>query len=127
MITPIINGHGEICIDVLDVFDNTSDSFKLELVERLSCEDVIIKHVIDQVLNGSTENGYSGSETIDWQQVNSELQQARERIRLQGNNLLVKELKRLREVLENRRKYQDNGWNEYNKLYNQVYRTDNYL
>lgn len=127
MITPIINGHGEICIDVMDVFYNTSDEFKLELVERLSCEDVIIKHVIDQVLNGSTENGYSGSETIDWQRVNSELQQARERIRLQGNNLLVKELKRLREVLENRRKYQDNGWNEYNKLYNQVYRTDNYL
>lgn len=127
MITPTINGDGEVCINVLDVFDSTSDRFKLELMERLSCEDVIIKHVMDQVFNGATENGYSGSEVIDSQRVSSELQQARERIRQQGNNLLVKELNRLREQLENRRKYQDTGWNEYHKLYNQVYRADNYL
>ena len=126
MITPTINGDGEICIDVMDVFYNTSDNFKLELIERLSCEDVIIKHVMDQVLNGCTENGYSGSEVIDNLRLGSELQQARERIRQQGNNLLVKEINRLREVLENRSKYQDNGWNEYHKLYNQVYRTNNY-
>jgi hypothetical protein len=124
MITPEINGNGEICLNVLDIFYSTSDSFKLELVERLSCEDAVIKHVIDQVLNGCTENGYSGSEVIDSQRVSSELQQARERIRQQGNNLLVKELNRLREQLENRSKYQDSGWNEYHKLYNQVYRTD---
>lgn len=127
MITPEINGDGEVCLNVLDIFDSTSDRFKLELMERLSCEDVIIKHVIDQVFNGCTENGYSGSEVIDSQRVSSELQKARERIRQQGNNLLVKEINRLREQLENRCKYQDNGWNEYHKLYNQVYRTDNYL
>ena len=128
MITPTINGNGEICIDVMDVFYNTPDRFKLELVERLSCEDVIIKHVIDQVLNGCTENGYSGSEVIDNLRLNSELQQARERIRQQGNNILVKEINRLRGVLENRCKYQDKGWNEYHKLYNQVNRcSDIYL
>lgn len=127
MITPEINGDGEVCLNVLDIFDSTSDRFKLELMERLSCEDVIIKHVMDQVFNGETENGYSGSEVIDSQRIGSELQKARERIRQQGNNLLVKEINRLREQLENRHKYQDNGWNEYHKLYNQVYRTDNYL
>lgn len=124
MIKPTINGDGEICINFLDVMYETSDQFKLELMERLSCEDVIIKHVMDQVFNGLTENGYSGSEGIDLHQISSELQQARERIRNCGNQLLVKEVKRLRERLDNRQGYQDAGWKEYHKLYDKVYRTD---
>lgn len=122
-IIPTVNASGEILIDVLDVFYNTSDNFKLELAERLSCEDTIITHVMDQVFNGCTENGYSGSEVIDNLRVNSALQQARERIRLQGNQLLIKEIKRLREVLENRQSYQDNGWKEYHKLYDRYVRS----
>ena len=122
MIKPTINGNGEICIDFLDVMYETSDNFKLELMERLSCEDVIIKHVMDQVFAGFTENGYSGTEVIDNHQVSSELQQARERIRNCGNQLLVKEVKRLRERLDNRQGYQDAGWKEYHKLYDKVYR-----
>lgn len=121
MIIPTINGNGEVILDVLDVFYNTSDAFKLELAERLSCEDAIINHVMDQVFNGTTENGYSGSEVIDNFRLSSALQQARERVRLQGNQLMIKELKRLREVLENRERYADTGWKEYNKLYNKVY------
>lgn len=121
MITPTINANGEIILDVLDIFDNTSDDFKLELAERLSCEDAIIKHVMDQVFDGYTENGYSGSEVIDNLRLKSALQQARERVRQQGNQLMLKELKRLREVLENRNRYAESGWKEYHKLYNKVY------
>lgn len=42
-----------------------SESQKVELIESLSCEDAVIKHVIDQVthLHGCTENGFSGSHT----------------------------------------------------------------
>lgn len=102
MITPTINAKCEVILDVLYIFDNTSDDFKLELAERLSCEDAIIKHVMDQVFDGYTENGYSGSEVIDNLRLKSALQQDRERVRQQGNQLMFKELKRLREVLENR-------------------------
>lgn len=33
---------------------------KLELMETLACDNVIIKHVVDQILEGWTENFYHG-------------------------------------------------------------------
>lgn len=110
-----------LVIDLMFLFDNMSDESKLILAERLSCEDVIIKHVTDQIFDGLTENGYGGSELCDQQRLGTPLQDARERVRKEGNRLLVKELKRLREVLENRKGYMDAGWNKYHELYNKVY------
>ena len=110
-----------LMIDLMFLFDNMSDENKLSLVERLSCEDVIIKHVTDQIFEGLTENGYGGSELCDQQRLGTPLQDARERVRKEGNRLLVKELSRLRRELENRRGYMDAGWNKYHELYNKVY------
>lgn len=42
-----VNALGEIIIDVAEVFDATNDNFKLELIERLSCEDTVITHVME--------------------------------------------------------------------------------
>ena len=111
-----INRDGDVSINFLDIMDNTSPEFKLNLIEVLACEDTIIKHVMDQVLHGYTENGYSGTVVVDNLRIGSELQKARDCVMKQGNKLLVVELKRLRRVLENRHKYQDEGWNQYHKL-----------
>lgn len=116
-----VNALGEIIIDVAEVFDATNYNFKLELIERLSCEDAVITHVMEQVFSGLTENGYSGSEVSDDLRISTPLQQAREKVRQQGNRLLLEELSRLRGVIENRHKYSDAGWNMYHKLYNQVH------
>lgn len=115
-----INKDGQIVIDVMSVFDNISGEKKLELVERLSCEDEIITFVMQQVFDGTTENGYGGSESLDDLRISSPLQAFREQVRQQSNRLLLKELNRLRGELSNRRKYYDRGWNEYHRLYNKV-------
>lgn len=38
------------------------DEEKVRLIEDLSCDEAIIKHVADQILDGFTENIYSGAE-----------------------------------------------------------------
>ncbi|PNG11902.1 hypothetical protein [Stutzerimonas stutzeri] len=52
---------GKVIIDVNYLLDAMSDEAKLELVERLAIEDVVIKHVVDQLVEGLTENCYAGS------------------------------------------------------------------
>lgn len=53
--------NGKVVIDVNYLLDAMSDQAKLDLVERLAVEDVVIKHVVDQIVEGLTENGYAGS------------------------------------------------------------------
>ncbi|HBS81044.1 MAG: hypothetical protein CMK99_13465 [Pseudomonas sp.] len=53
--------EGKVVIDVNYLLDAMSDQAKLDLVERLAVEDVVIKHVVDQIVEGLTENCYGGS------------------------------------------------------------------
>lgn len=52
---------GKISFDAYDLLSAMSDEQKLDLVERLACEDIVIKHVAEQIFGGLTENGHSGS------------------------------------------------------------------
>lgn len=52
---------GKISFDAYDLLNQMTDEQKLDFVERLACEDVIIKHVAEQIFDGLTENGHSGS------------------------------------------------------------------
>lgn len=48
---------------ITDFFDELSKDMLLEVAESLSCEELIIKHVTDQILDGYTENVYCGATT----------------------------------------------------------------
>jgi len=52
---------GKVIIDVNYLLDAMSDQAKLDLVERLAIEGAVIKHVVDQIVEGLTENYYGGS------------------------------------------------------------------
>jgi len=43
------------------LLESMSDESKIILIETLSCESAIIKHVADQILTGWTENSYCGA------------------------------------------------------------------
>lgn len=49
-------------INILDVLSGLSPDQEQELIENLSCSDTVIQHVMEQVLEGMTSNGYSGLE-----------------------------------------------------------------
>lgn len=52
---------GKLVIDTEFLLDAMSDEDKMFLVERLACEDAVIKHVADQIIDGFTENARCGS------------------------------------------------------------------
>lgn len=115
-----INSNGKLEIDILEIFDGISGDAKVELIERLSCEDAVIKHVIDQVLTGWTENGYSGGTVVNEVESSCELNIARDKIASGASMLARKEYKRLKRVAESKQKSASAAWNEYHKLYNRV-------
>lgn len=51
---------GVIQIDPCHLFEKMELTQKLELVELLSCDEQIINHVADQIIDRFTENGYGG-------------------------------------------------------------------
>ena len=90
---------------------------KKELIELLSCQDNIIEHVRQQVFEGYTDvNFLSAGEVCDDLRLSTPLQQFREDIRQTGDNMLRKEIERLRKVVEDKRRYYESGWDEYHKL-----------
>ena len=114
------DGNLNVSMDFFLLMDSMSSDQKVELIERLSCEDEIIQHVADQILSGCTENGYSGSEVIDEYRLSTPLQKARENIRKKGNRLLIKEIERLRVKLEDKNNHYESGWNAYHELNNKM-------
>lgn len=52
---------GKISFDAYDLLSEMTDEQKLDLVERLACEDIVIKHVAEQIFDGLTENGHCGA------------------------------------------------------------------
>lgn len=52
--------------DPNEFLESMEDSEKLEFLEVLSCHDIIIEHVMEQVFNEYTKNVFSGSEICSW-------------------------------------------------------------
>jgi hypothetical protein len=83
---------------------------KVELIETLSCDDAIIKHVTDQIFDGFTTNIYSGSEgfTIE---PRTPLELARARVIKHASEVAQKEVERLKRIARNQeeqaKKYED--------------------
>ena len=104
-------------VNFYDMLDSLSDEQSLSLAESLSCQDAVIKHVTDQILEGCTENGfhgYVGGDVLP----SSELELSRERVMSLGNRLLKDEIKRLRARLEDKNNHYESGWNAYHELFN---------
>ena len=109
--------EGNLTVSIYDFVDMMPEGAKKEFIELLSCQDDIIEHVRQQVFEGYTNiNFLSAGEVCDDLRLSTPLQQFREDIRLRGDELLVKEIKRLRDLIEDKRRYYESGWDEYYKL-----------
>jgi hypothetical protein len=51
---------GELRVDLHDLLSSVDAQTKIEMVESLACDDDIITHVTNQILDGWTESGYHG-------------------------------------------------------------------
>ena len=86
-----------LTVDVFQLIHDLPADRHLELAESLSCSDTVINHVMDQVLEGYTENGFCGS----WSTCYDEpLQKYRQRIAEHSSDTAAKEIEILKQRLE---------------------------
>lgn len=52
---------GYLKVDIYDICKCLPKEDKLKIIESLACDDDLIRHVTDQIVEGMTENGYYGS------------------------------------------------------------------
>jgi len=51
---------GKITFELHDLLGQVSTEQKMEMIESMSCDDDVIKHVSAQIISRWTENGYAG-------------------------------------------------------------------
>ena len=114
-----IEGDNAI-INIFDlIHDGIQEERKQELAESLTCSDFVIKSVLDQVLYGCTEQGFSGCDAInpDSEKSFTPLQKARRFVAKESSNVAKKEISQLQRRLESEIKQKDENIRKYYKLY----------
>ena len=98
-----------------DILEIMSDDDKISLIESLSCYDAIVKHVSDQLVYSSTENGNFGSMNCHWDKENgTPLDKIRNVIAKSSSELSKKRIEYLDKECERLN-------NKYQKLLNNQY------
>ena len=109
-----INSDGHLVIDINDIFDNLPEDSIIELIERLSCSEQVIKHVADQLLEGWTENGYHGSISSGLNQ-STEICRARDNIAKGAGDVASKRILELEGLVKSAEELTQAGWDAYHK------------
>lgn len=107
---------GKLQIDLHDLLNNIKEEDLNEFLESVSCNDKVIKHVTDQIIDRWTENCYRGCAacTADadpkW-----ELDKAWREVAKRSGEVAKREIKRLEEALKRRNEEYFNLVNEYSR------------
>jgi hypothetical protein len=92
--------EGKIQFDLHDLLQYVDKETKLEMIESLSCDDTIIKHVTEQIINKWTENCYSGgSNCTASSEVHLGLDWAWREVAKRSGDVAKREIERLEEAI----------------------------
>ena len=94
---------GTLQLDIAEILEEAI-AHHPEIVERLACDDAVIRHVADQILDGYTESGSYGSTCcIAGDEPYTPLDKARARVVAGAGEVARREIERLRAELEGAR------------------------
>ena len=110
-----IDREGKLVIDVQDIFDNLPSDKVIELIESLSCSEVVIKHVADQLLEGWTENGYHGSISSGLT-LSTQICVARDKIAKGAGDVASNRILELEQLVKAAENLTAAGWDAYHKV-----------
>jgi len=108
--------EGNLRIDLHDLLDSVREENIAEFLESVSCNDKVIKHVTDQILDKWTENCYSGGAAVTadadprWG-----LDKAWREVAKRSGEVAKREIERLEEALKRRNEEYFNLVNEYSR------------
>lgn len=100
-----------------ELLELMSEDDKLHFMQSLSSHEIIIKHVADQIINGYTEDGYSGSYSGVESQPHTALQTAVRDISINSDEIARKEIEILQKALAAAEIARDEYSNKYWDLY----------
>ncbi len=80
-----------LSVNISDLLDNLSIGDKAALIDFLSCQDDIIKNVVDQVLHGCTESGSYGGTCFSVEPFTA-LDKARREVALKAGDVAKREV-----------------------------------
>lgn len=87
---------GQITLDAYDLIHSIPTEQQKSLIESLSCSDQIIRHVMDQVFYGLTDNGFGGGVWLSGHaEDNSAIVDFQRKIALKANEIAEKHILRL--------------------------------
>lgn len=114
-----LNKDGKLEICLYTLFDSMTDEAKKNLVSSLACEDSIIEMVYDQLIHGSTENGWYGStgETKSDAEKGSVLDKFQRRIAKESSETAKEEISKLERKLKSKEEQFTKINNKYFKIY----------
>lgn len=95
-----INDAGELVINVDDLLQHVTDTQRTLAVQSLSCRDDIIRHVMDQVFTGYTEDHYWGGHSSTRYDPYTPLDVFRRNISKCAGNIAKEEIERLELALK---------------------------
>ncbi len=108
----------DLKINIVDLLSSLSGEQEKQLIEQLSCSDIIIKHVSDQLIEGLTDGGYSGF-TGSTQSCSTPIDQAVRAISKSSSDMANREIGRLEHALEfsekTKKEYMDKYFDLINK------------
>ena len=84
-------------LSMYDVLHNLPEDARTLLIESMACADEIIKNVMDQVLDGYTDNGFAGSTCFNR---NTPLMIARNRIAKSASDVAKREIAELERKIQ---------------------------
>ena len=106
-----------LTINIVDILSSLSGEQEQQLIEQLSCSELIIKHVSDQIIHGLTDGGYSGY-ISGGAGVSTALDGAIRMVALSSGDLAQKEITALERNLLSAEKLRDEYMNKYYDLLN---------
>ena len=107
---------GNLQIDLHSLLDNIREEDLSEFLESISCNDKVIKHVTDQILDRWTENCYRGGSSIDASAEAYEgIDKAWRQVAKRSGEVAKREIERLEEALKRRNEEYYNLVNEYSR------------
>lgn len=98
MLAAKIEGR-RVSFNVTDILESLGHDDLVDLIDSLACQDLVIKHVTDQILDGYTEHGSHGFRGGAEPSPRIGLDDARRRIARASNDVARAEIDRLVEAL----------------------------
>ncbi len=108
--------NGKVVLDYCELFDEADGQELKLLVQSLACQDSIVQHVADQLLEGWTEDGYHGGRCGDATESHTPLNKARRRIALGAGKIAAETIEAQQRAIKQAKEQTDRLWDKIHTL-----------